>query len=537
MKTLLFILINFLCFQLIAQEQAWIFLTEKPNSTERLANPNNFLTQKSILRKQKFNTQIDARDLPIENTYVNEIKAQTEITYLATSKWFNGIYVEGDQIAIEALLNLEFVDSIFFMNRSLNTSAVAKKIDFAKESQPNKTETIENFNYGDTQAQINQLNLQGLHNENYTGTGITIAVMDSGFNNVNTISAFDRARDNNLLLGGYDFEDKTPDIYAYTGGSHGTNVLSTMLGYIENEFVGTAIDAQYYLFRTEVDASETPKEEAYWIAAAERADSLGVDIINTSLGYSDFDGTKYDYATTDMDGETAFISQATTIALEKGMLPINSAGNSGGTAWNIITAPADSPGALSIGAVAVNGSLASFSSVGPTADGRIKPDVVAMGVASAIITTNGTIAASNGTSFSGPIMAGAVACLWQSMPNKSATEIMDLVRASGNLANNPNSNMGYGIPNFGTILGFPDIENTNAVSTLKILKNPVGNSLNFEFPNEWSSQNYIIYDTTGKQTLKGILNKNDAITVANLNSGIYFLATNGIKDIVKFVKE
>ena len=536
MKKILFILINILCFQLTAQEQAWVFFTEKPNSETRLLTPSDFLTEKALLRKQKHSIPIDSGDLPIENTYINSVKAQIGITYLATSKWFNAVYVEGSQTNIETLVNLDFVDSVFFMNRSLNTSA-AKKIAVTEMSQSNKIETINNFSYGNTQTQVNQLNLQGLHNENYTGTGITIAVMDNGFNNVNTIGAFNRARANNLLLGGYDFEDKTDNIYAYTGGSHGTNVLSTMLGYIENQFVGTAIDAQYYLFRTEVDTSETPKEEAYWIAAAERADSLGVDIINTSLGYSDFDGTKYDYSTADMDGETTFISQATTIALEKGMLPVNSAGNSGNSAWGIITAPADSPGALSIGAVDAFGNLASFSSLGPTADGRIKPDVVAMGVAAAVISQEGVITTSNGTSFSGPIMAGAVACLWQSMPNKSAPEIMDLIRSSGSIASTPNTNFGYGIPNFSAILGLPSIDYNGTTNVLKILKNPVTNYLNFEFPNVWNSQNYTIYDTAGKLILKGVLNDNDAIFVANINPGIYFLTTNGIKDIIKFVKE
>lgn len=342
----LILLFSFLCIQLAAQEQAWVFFTPKENIDIQLQTPSNFLTEKSLLRKQKHSITIDERDLPINNSLINTLKQQTGITYLSTSKWFNAAYIEGTQTDIEALLNLSFVDSVFYMDRSLNTSAAAKKLtttNVDKQLNKFKIEAITDFIYGDTQTQVEQLNLQALHNNDYTGTGITVAVMDNGFNNVNNLVAFDRARENNLLLGGYDFETKTDAIYEYTGGSHGTNVLSTMLGYVENEFVGTAIDAQYYLFRTEVDGSESPKEEAYWVAAAERADSLGVDIINTSLGYNEFEEAKYDYTTADMDGKTTFISQAATIALEKGMLPVNSAGNSGNSAWNIITAPADSP--------------------------------------------------------------------------------------------------------------------------------------------------------------------------------------------------
>jgi len=341
--------------------------------------------------------------------------------------------------------------------------------------------------------------------------------MDNGFNNVNTIEAFDRARENNLILGGYDFEDKTSDIYAYTGGSHGTNVLSTMLGYLENDFVGTAIDAQYYLFRTEVDASETPREEAYWIAAAERADSLGVDIIHTSLGYSTFDDAKYNYSPSEMDGQTTFISRAATIVLEKGILGVNSAGNSGNNAWGIITAPADSPGILSIGAVDSNGFIASFSSVGPTADGRIKPDVVALGLSASIIRESGAIGTSSGTSFSGPIISGAIASLWQSLPNSSPQEIMDMVRNSGSLASNPNTELGYGIPDFGSILDLESLE------------------LNFVFPDDYSKQRFSIHNTIGREVFSGEMDKDSSIFIGNLSSGIYFF-TNEENKIIKFIK-
>jgi len=520
---------------LVAQEQAWVFFTEKPDWETRIETPTDFLTTKAITRKEKYNIEIDARDLPLEEDYVNEIKLATGITYLASSKWFNGVFVEGLQTDIEALTTLTYVDSVYFMDRSLNaserpaTSSKPSKIDHEKFTEET---TIE---YGSTTTQIEQINVDGLHDLGFTGEGMTIAVMDNGFVNVDTIEAFDRARENNLLLGGYDFEDKTDDIYAHTG-SHGTNVLSTMLGYIENSFAGTAIDAQYYLFRTEVDASETPKEEAYWIAAAEMADSLGVDIINTSLGYSTFQDAKYNYATSDMDGETAFISQAASIALEKGMLPVTSAGNSGSSSWGIITAPADSPGTLAIGAVNYLGNVASFSSRGYSADGRVKPDVMAMGVTSSVISSSGSIATSNGTSFSGPITCGAVACLWQSLPDYAPTEIMEAVRESGHIYATPNQDYGYGIPNFLAAYNLLSNENFEYITQYSLLENPVSDSIQLNFPFETTNTDYRIFDITGQLSLNGNCSTNETIDVNNLSEGIYFLQLEDVQNLIKFVK-
>jgi len=517
---------------LIAQEQAWVFFKEKPNSSTRIASPKDFLSEKSILRKQKYNIIIDSKDLPIEIDYINRIKSQLDINYLAMSKWFNACYVEGEITDIEALLDLDIIEDIYFMNKELNSSTSEKKIHLSENLENNKIEITSISPYGQTEIQTTQIKLNSLHNTNFTGEGITIAIMDNGFSNVDSINAFDRAREKKLLHNGYDFEDKTNNIYAYTGGSHGTTVLSTMLGFIEDSFIGTAIDAQYYLFRTEVDTSESPKEEAYWIAAAEMADSLGVDIINTSLGYSTFDDPKYNYTTADMDGKTTFISRAATIALQKGMLTINSAGNSGNNTWKIINAPADSPDVLSVGAIDTNGSLASFSSIGPTADGRIKPDIVALGSPSVIINETGNISSASGTSFSSPIIAGATACFWQSMPNKTAKQIMDLIKLSSSLANNPNNNLGYGIPNFEFYL---NTEN-NLEKTLKLITNPIDELLIFEFPNNWSSQKYTIYNISGKIEMVGSLNINATIDVSQLSQGIYFLNTYTNSNLIKFVK-
>src|SRR5690606_26070527 len=245
---------------------------------------------------------------------------------------------------------------------------------------------------------------------------------------VDEVEGFAYLRNNDKIKGGYNFVDDDP--FFYTRGSHGTMVLSTMGGFIENQYVGTAIDAEYYLFITEKSEEEIPQEEVWWIAAAERADSIGVDVINTSLGYNEFDDSRYNYTYEDMDGETAFITRGAQIAAEKGIMMVNSAGNSGNDDWCYITAPADGFDVFTIGAVDSDGTPAPFSSFGPTPDGRIKPDVAAHGYQTAVINPNGEINGSYGTSFSSPIMAGAMACFIQAFPNIHPSVLRQKVRES-----------------------------------------------------------------------------------------------------------
>ena len=545
MKKLLFLLFTGIVEIGLAQtEQAWVFFTSKPNTEERLKTPSDFLTEKAILRKQKYNIVIDSRDLPLENTPVNFVKNQIGITFLAASKWFNGVYVEGDKTAIDQLKDSDIVERIFFMNRSLNTVGANEYTSAkAKILHRDKFENLLNFEYGNTKTQVDQINLNALHNAGFTGKGITIAVMDGGFKNVDIISGFNAARTNNQLLGGYDFENKSANIYAYKGNSHGTSVLSTMAGLVKNQYVGTAPGAKYFLFRTEVAESETPKEEAYWIAAAERADSLGVDIINTSLGYTVFDDSKYNYSINDMDGKTTFISQGTNIALEKGMLPITSAGNSGSGSWRIISAPADSESALSIGAVNASGQKAGFSSFGPTADGTVKPDVVALGQGTAVFSDTGTMVTSNGTSFSGPLIAGAVASLWQALPDKTPQEIMKIVRLSATMAENPDNNLGYGIPDFqkayenaDSLLSIKETE-IPTDTKLKIIENPIREQLKIQLPNSNKTLPFEIFDVLGNEVLSGVAQKNRPINVANLASGLYFFKSQGAgAKVLRFAK-
>jgi hypothetical protein len=351
---------------------------------------------------------------------------------------------------------------------------------------------------------------------------MTIAVIDAGFPNVNTMGAFQRLRDENLILGGYDFYDRNPDVYANTSSSHGTLVLSTMAGYIVDDYIGTAPDAFYYLFRTENAPDENPVEESLWVEAAERADSLGVDIINSSLGYKTYDNANYSHTDADLDGLTTYISKGANIAFEKGILVVNSAGNAGA---NGINAPADAAGVFTIGAVDAIGDYATFSSEGSVFQPTQKPDVVAQGKASSIIWADNTIGTANGTSFSSPIMAGALACLWQALPNFSNAEIMQLVRESASQYNSPDYYIGYGIPNLSLALneGLSVDEVLQSQSEIKVFPNPVENEIHIALPSTKTKIQVILYNILGKKVLETTLSKSAIIDVSALAKGVYLL--------------
>ena len=267
------------------QEHAWVYLSDKPNSAAALANPNTILTQKALDRKAAHNVVVDFKDVPMEESYIALIKSQPGVTVMSKSKWFNALHVIGNPSDIMALNTL-----------TVNSTTIVSSIDFADDNfdarisqNLDKHEfeaSLTTFNYGNAANQAVMIGADDLHQhpDSYTGSGMTVAVIDAGFTNVGTMNGFQRLRDNGGILGGYDFVDRNTDVYAYTGNSHGTWVLSDMAGYLQDEFVGTAPDANYYLFRTEDAATETPLEESLWVEAAERADSLGVDVINSSLG-------------------------------------------------------------------------------------------------------------------------------------------------------------------------------------------------------------------------------------------------------------
>jgi serine protease AprX len=434
-----------------------------------------------------------------------------------------------------------FINHIEFANKSLNVNGKStSKLKTIIANHYNKlNETLTDFNYGVADNQIKMLKGDYLHEQGLTGENQIIAIIDAGFPNVNSLDAFQKIRDNNQILGGYNFADRNTDFY--TRNSHGTHVLSSIAGYIENEFVGTAPDAKFYLFISEIAETETVLEETLWVEAAERADSLGVDIINTSLGYTTFDNPNHNHSYADMDGKTTFISRGAEIGVSRGMILVNAAGNSGNDAWKYIGAPADAASVFSVGAVDASRNIASFSSFGPAADGRIKPDVLAQGQGTAIINfSSGNSTTSNGTSFSSPVMAGVIACFWQAFPNKNNFEIMDLIRATSDRFSNPTDQEGYGIPNFQaaykTVLSVPNFEETS----IKIYPNPVKHFFTI-LRNGDNFKEYIvqIYNILGKKILENRELISDKIDISNLKKGVYLLKIQkgNQEKTIKFIKQ
>jgi subtilisin family serine protease len=498
---------------LCQQEYAWVYFKDKKNVEYLINNPELILTEYSILKKQTKGITIDYDDVPINRDYLEIIEGIDNILILAKSKWLNCIYVEADLDLLYDLNDLSFVDNVLFANKSLNPNKNTNHENI--DDYPLFDKTID---YGSTQNQIEMLNLDFLHDNEFTGNGINMAVIDAGFVNVNSMSSFSRLRDSDKILYTYDFVLNTENIYQYQGNSHGTKVLSTIAGFIQDEFVGTAPDASFYLFRTEDVSSETPVEECYWVEAVEVADSLGVDIINTSLGYKGYDNSDYSHTQLDLNGHTTFITRGANIASKKGILLVNSAGNS---STNGIIAPADSQGVLSIGAVDSEGVYASFSSQGSDIQPSIKPDVVAQGYQSKVINIYDQIVSNSGTSFSSPIMAGAIACFMQAYPRLSANEIMNLIRESSSQFNNPDYQLGYGIPNLHNAY---ELASNLTLDNFIVYPNPVINYLNII--SQWNISNYHIdiFDINGKLIYSNYFtNPRTTINTDLFSKGIYLM--------------
>ncbi|MEP3837567.1 MAG: S8 family serine peptidase [Algibacter sp.] len=536
--SILFVVFVLSIFNASAQlEDAWVYFSDKDNVSASLANPNTILTQKAIDRKNAHNITIDERDVPVNEAYISQVKDVDGITVLAKSKWFNAVHVRGSEAQIQGLTSLGFINTIDFADKSLN----AKQMVNNKQDKQFKLESaLTSFDYGDSGNQIEMFKGDVLHLEDYTGTGMTVAVLDAGFPNVNTMTSFKRLRDAGNLLGSYDFVNRDVNVYTGTASNHGTLVLSDMAGFIESDFVGTAPDASYYLFITEDASDENPVEESYWVEAAERADSLGVDVINTSLGYKDYgpNYTRYSHSDADLDGFTTYITRGANIAFEKGMLLVTSAGNSGSDG---VGAPADSPNVFSIGAVNPSGEYAYFSSVGSAFQPTQKPDVVAQGFPSVVILENNNIVNANGTSFSSPIIAGGMVCLWQALPEKSNAEIMQLVRESASQYNAPDNFLGYGIPNLEMALNTAlSVEHEVANNAFKMYPNPVSNKLYIELPSDDEIVSVALYDVLGKEiSAYQMASYQHEINTMALSNGVYFIRVESstISKTFKIIKQ
>ena len=519
MKKLLVLLLISFSFSIYAQEDAWVYFNGKPESQNYIDNPLTMLTQRALDRRTAQSISIDIADVPVDESYILQIQNSVGITVKAKSKWMNAVHVRGSISNINALTSLPFVASVSFANRSLN---VGGKTRIPKENKVSKVmETATVFPYGNSANQIEMLSGNVLHEQNFTGSGKIIAVIDAGFPGVDTGETFARLRANNLILGGYDFVNRSDSFYS--GDSHGTLVLSTMGGYIPNKLVGTAPDAAYYLFISEDVNSETPLEESLWVEAVEEADRLGVDVINTSLGYTEFDNPTYSYNFEEMDGTISFASRASNFAYAKGMIVVVAAGNEGATFEPHIGVPADAQHVLTVGSVTSAGDYSSFSSIGYSFDGRVKPDVVAQGTNAVVAFGAATATVANGTSFSSPIMCGLVASLWQALPTFSNEQIMQLIKESASQFANPDEFLGYGIPDFDFALSNSTLSVTTTNATdFKIYPNPVSETITISSGGNNELKSIVLFNIYGQSIYRSSLSEStNPLDLSNLASGIY----------------
>lgn len=412
-------------------------LQHTPFSVNR---PEQFLSARSIERRKRQGLPVDVTDLPIAPAYLDSV-SRTGIEIVGQSKWNNTLLVKiHKEKELNKLNSLSFITKKLKVFSSPDSITERKRSSFRKEL--NSWESVP-IHYGAAAEQLKSLGGQRIHEWGFYGNGMMIAVFDGGFMNVDRIPALHGVK----LAGLKDFVvPKSNNIFEEM--EHGTMVLSTMAANAPNLYVGVAPEAQYVLVRCEDERTESLAEEDYWASAAEYADSLGVDVINSSLGYHDFDDVKTNHLYWEQDGETALISHTASMCADKGIICVNSAGNDGMGVWKKINFPADAKNILTVGSINEQGKNAAFSAVGPTADGRIKPDVMAYGSPTSVITGRGSIINDNGTSFSSPLIAGMTACLWQALPHKTAKQIIKLVKMAGNNQQHPDNIYGYGVPDF-----------------------------------------------------------------------------------------
>jgi serine protease AprX len=433
-----------------AGKKYFVKFKDKNGTPYITSNASAFLAPKAINRRLTYNTPVDFTDLPCTPSYLIQTDNVPGVKFLYATKWLNGcvvlIYDSVSQSAISGINALPFVNNTSLVNRyKLNLPETPSLEQLSGEKDGLRSAGPDSSKMGGSYWQNKQLNVDCLHEKGYRGQGMTIAVMDVGFYNVNNNPMFDSLRNRGGILGTRDFVSGGNSVYE--DPDHGTYVLSCMAAIKHGVIMGSAPMADYWLLRTEETSKETLSEEYNWIRAAEFADSLGADILTTSLGYTWFDNSSQSHTLQQLDGKTAPMSIAATMAARKGLFVLNAAGNEGGGAWQKIAVPADADSICTVGAIDSLGLVASFSSTGPTADGRIKPDLVARGVGSWVSNTAGTGAfPGNGTSFATPILAGAVACFWQAHPERNNIEVLQLLKASANNALSPNNSKGWGVP-------------------------------------------------------------------------------------------
>jgi serine protease AprX len=513
-----------------AQENRYmVFFKDKVGSAFSTTNPTQFLSHKSIARRNAQGIAVTEQDLPVVAAYVNQVNS-TGARVLFSSRWFNAVLVEATAAELSAIETQSMIDHIAYVAPGKNGTG--------GRLQNNKR--THNEQPAVNSAQNNMLQLDAMHADGYSGNGMLMAVFDSGFAGVNTTTPFAHIFDQHKLVDAYNFAYNNANVFAYD--DHGTEVLSVLAASIHANYTGGATEASYLLYVTEHVPTEYRVEEYYWTFAAERADSVGVDIISSSLGYSEFDDVAMDYTHADVDGNTAPISKAATWAFERGILVVNAAGNRFSSTWNRITPPADAANVLAVGAVDRFGRLASFSLPGPNANNQTKPDVVALGVGVSVINFQGNLSASNGTSFACPLVAALAAGVWQMEPQLTAGELLTVIRQSSSQYYMPDNSLGFGVPTYQGIKNIFDFPGN--VSGIAVYPNPVQNNrlLVALAPVSGTTVNVNLYTMLGQPILQQSYTANWqvnpwAIDVSDVPAGVYIMRveTSGVKRTLRII--
>ena len=547
MRFVLLIFISFITLVANAQQNFYVVtFKDKNNSTFTISHPEQFLSQRSIDRRQRQKIKINSVDLPITYAYIKNIE-DLGIKIRLEVKWFNAVVIQTTPDMLNSIQTLPCVASVESLGPLPTYKSGNTKSFFRNETLTNlfTRKSSQAVNYGNAQSQVEQINGNLLHNQGYLGQGMSIAVLDAGFKSFYDLSVFDNLRKSGHLKGAIDFT-KTSNFLTALDDSHGTEVLSLLTGNLNSTQIGTAPEADYWLIRTEDAKAEYPLEEYNWAAGAIFADSVGVDIISSSLGYFEFDSpyTSSNYTIDQLNGKTTFVSRTAEKAAERGILVVNAAGNEGATKWKKIIAPADVDSVLTIGAVDPAGNAASFSSYGPSADGRIKPDVSAMGYQTVLANpSTNTLTTGNGTSFATPLIAGLCACLWQGNPLVSNYDLLKALRITASKSSAPTDQMGFGIANFyKAYLFLKKKEKASAAKPAFIVTpNPTKDKFDLIIINnsiiDWTIE---IYSISGRLVERQThLTPEKTISIGySLKSGIYILRVLGGREmaIEKIIK-
>ncbi len=520
----------------LAQDRYAVFFKFKPQKEYVLSSPNKFLTEKAIQRRAREKVAVDSLDLPVTAAYLQGISAYTQ-ELLYASKWLNAAVVVTDAEGKKKMEGLPFVQKVVWVAKGFISKTGNRNSTGDIVSTPKKWAIEESYREAAAYDFQNELlGIPAMHQAGFTGKGITVAVFDSGFPGLDKAIPFAHVFTNKRVVG--QLNVVRPWIKeVFRDNEHGTQVSSLILANQAGTLVAGAHQAQVIFAITEDVATEYPVEELNWVRAAEYADSLGVDIINSSLGYLDFDDPSLTYTTAQLDGKTTYVTRGATLAAKRGILVVNSVGNYGSAGSSSLVAPADAQGILAVGSVNASSVVSTFSSRGPTADGRVKPELVAFGQSPVLISGSGQVSSAAGTSFSAPQLTALAAGLWEAKPNWTKDELLTSLIKSGTQYAAPDQNLGYGIPNFrgayyGALLGL----NEGIESGSSIYPNPLrSESLHIRFGKELRVT-LTILDGSGRRVVEQVGERNTiqqpfVFILSDLPSGIYFLQLLDGKEI------